>query len=89
MVKYMAVALNIRDIGADRKAALEDEARRRGVSAAEVVRACIDEGLARARAERERAEWIEAAKAGFEDERKYLEANGPTLARFRKFGQTP
>ncbi|KUF10796.1 hypothetical protein [Pseudoponticoccus marisrubri] len=82
----MPAALNIRDIGEDRKSAIEAEARLRGVSAAEFVRTCIDEGLARAQAERERAEWINAARAGLDAEARHLQENGPTLARFRRPG---
>ena len=78
----MPAALNIRDIGTDRKAAIEAEARLRGVSVADVVRSCIDEGLARAQAERDRSEWIAAARDGLEDEGR----RSPTLARFRRPG---
>ena len=80
----MSSTLNIRDIGADRKAALETEARLRGVSVAEVVRSCIDDGLAAARAERSRAAWIADARAGLADEARHLRETGPTLARFRQ-----
>lgn len=82
----MPAVLNIRDIGEDRKAALEEEARLRGVSIAEVVRECIDTGLAEARRERESAEWRAAAKAGLNEELRQLHANGPTLARIRQKG---
>jgi post-segregation antitoxin (ccd killing protein) len=85
----MAASLTLRDIGEDRKRALEAEARARGVPVAEVVRGLIDEGLARARAERARAEWIEAARPGLADEARHLEAHGPLLARFRQVGPTP
>lgn len=80
----MSASLNIRDIGQDRKAALEAEAKATGTSVAEIVRNCIDAGLARARAERERAEWIAAAKEGLADEARHLERQGPSLARFRR-----
>ena len=80
----MASALNIRNIGDDRKAALEEEAARRGVSTADVVRAFIDEGLEQAQRERAQREWVEAARAGIEEEHARLERNGPSLARLRR-----
>lgn len=80
----MTATLNIRDIGAARKAALEDEARLRGVPVAEVVRACIDEGLARARAAREAEAWRAAARPGLEAETRRRDAEGPLLAEFRR-----
>ena len=76
--------LNIRDIGQDRKAALELEAKATGNSIAEVVRDWIDAGIARSRAERDRAAWIGSAKEGIADESRHLEQNGPSLARFRQ-----
>ncbi|GGE53252.1 hypothetical protein GCM10011360_45070 [Primorskyibacter flagellatus] len=79
----MTAPLNIRDIGDTRKAALDLEAKARGVSVAEVVRGWIDDGLARSEAERARAEWVAAARAGLADEARQLERNGPSLARFR------
>ncbi|WP_236638428.1 hypothetical protein [Mangrovicoccus ximenensis] len=51
----MATALNIRDIGEARKAALELEARSRGISVAELVRSFIDDGIGQAQAGRDRA----------------------------------
>ena len=83
-VLHMAAPLNIRDIGSDRKQALEAEAKRAGMSIAEVVRDWIDAGIARSEAERARAEWIASAKAGLEAEAKQLEEQGPSLARFRR-----
>jgi plasmid stability protein len=80
----MPSALNIRDIGQDRKEALEAEAEATGASISDIVREWIDAGLSRSRSERERAAWIAAAKAGLADEARHLELNGPTLARFRK-----
>ncbi|EAQ02345.1 hypothetical protein OB2597_19721 [Pseudooceanicola batsensis HTCC2597] len=80
----MTSTLNIRNIGEARKSALEEEARARGMSISDVVRGCIDDGLARARADRERAAWIASAKAGLADEAAHLETAGPTLARFRR-----
>jgi len=80
----MPAPLNIRDIGAARKAALEAEAAAQGVSIAEVVRTWIDDGILRSQAERAQADWIAAARAGLDDEARHLEANGPTLARFRQ-----
>ncbi|MFD2741337.1 hypothetical protein ACFSUD_17315 [Sulfitobacter aestuarii] len=80
----MPSPLNIRDIGRDRKAALEDEARAAGTSIAEIVREWIDAGIAQSRAERERAAWIAAAQKGLADEARQLELNGPSLARYRQ-----
>ena len=80
----MPPPLNIRDIGQDRKAALELEAKATGNSIAEVVRNWIDDGIARSRAERDRAAWIASAKEGIADESRHLEQNGPGLARFRQ-----
>ena len=79
----MTSSLNIRDIGQERKAALEAEARDTGRSVAEVVRGWIDAGIRTSRADRERAAWVEAAKAGMADEARLLEEDGPSLARFR------
>ena len=83
----MSSTLNIRNIGEDRKSALEAEAKRRGQSVAEVVRACIDDSLDRARREREKAEWMEAAKAGFAEEERQYQMNGPILRRYYPFGR--
>jgi post-segregation antitoxin (ccd killing protein) len=80
----MAASLHLRDIGARRKAALTAEAEARGQSVSEIVREWIDQGIEQSRAERARAEWIEAAKAGFADEASHLERPGPTLGRFRR-----
>jgi post-segregation antitoxin (ccd killing protein) len=79
-------SLNLRDIGEHRKAALKDEADARGVSVSEIVREWIDRGIAQSKAERARAEWIKAAKAGLTEEALHLERHGPTLARFRRVG---
>lgn len=79
----MSSPLNIRDIGWDRKMALERESKATGNSISEVVRdwiACI----ARSRAERDRAAWIASAKDGIAQECRHLEQNGPSLARFRQ-----
>ena len=80
----MPSPLNIRDIGADRKAAIEMEAKQSGRSIADVVRNWIDAGIAKSRAERERAAWIAAAREGVADEARHLEHNGASLARFRQ-----
>lgn len=80
----MGTPLNIRDIGDARKAALEAEARARGMSIADVVREWIDAGIARSRAERARAQWLSSARAGLEDEAAHLARHGPSLARFRR-----
>ena len=79
----MAAPLNIRDIGPDRKAAIAAEAAAAGTSISDIVRDWIDAGIARA--EREQAVWIAAAKQGLADEARHLESNGPSLARFRQF----
>ncbi len=80
----MPSPLNIRDIGQDRKAALELESKLTGNSIAEIVRDWIDAGIKRSRAERERAAWIASAKESIADEARHLEQNGPSLARFRQ-----
>lgn len=80
----MPSPLNIRDIGEDRKAALEFEAKATGTSIADVVRTWIDAGIAKSQAERERAAWVASAKEGIVDEARHLEQNGPSLARFRQ-----
>lgn len=80
----MPSPLNIRDIGQDRMAALELEAKATGRSIAEVVRDWIDAGIARSRAERDRAAWVASATGGIADECCHLEQNGPSLARFRQ-----
>ncbi|WP_394380949.1 hypothetical protein [Sulfitobacter sp. 915] len=80
----MPSPLNIRDIGQDRKAALELESKLTGNSIAEIVRDWIDAGITRSRAERERAAWMASAKDGIADEARHLERNGPSLARFRQ-----
>ncbi|WP_323765811.1 hypothetical protein [Marinovum sp.] len=80
----MPSPLNIRDIGHDRKAAIELQAKATNASIADVVRGWIDDGIARAQAERERAAWIAAARDGLADEARHLEQNGPTLARYRR-----
>ncbi len=80
----MSSSLNIRNIGQDRKAALEAEAQAAGASISDIVRDWIDAGIARSRAEREQAAWIASAKLGIADEARHLELNGPSLARFRQ-----
>lgn len=80
----MPSSLNLRDVGADRKAALKAEADARGLSISDIVREWIDRGIAQSRAERARAEWIAAAKEGLADEARHLERHGPSLARFRR-----
>jgi post-segregation antitoxin (ccd killing protein) len=81
----MPAPLNIRDIGQDRKRALEAEASAAGISIAEMVRDWIDAGLLKTRADRARAAWVAAAKEGILEEARHLEQNGPSLARFRRF----
>ena len=80
----MSSSLNIRNIGDARKTALESEAQRQGVSVADLVRVCIDQGLARAQAERAKAAWQQAARPGLEDEARHLERHGASLARHRR-----
>jgi post-segregation antitoxin (ccd killing protein) len=77
-------ALNIRDIGDDRKAALEAEARAHGISVAELVRRFLDEGLRRARSERAREAWLAEAREGLAFEAEHFARHGPTLARYRR-----
>lgn len=76
-------ALNIRDLGTDRKAALEAEAQAQGVSVSELVRRLIDQGIAASISERERREWLEAAREGLAFEAETLNRDGPSLARHR------
>ena len=80
----MTSSLNIRNLGDARKAALEAEARLQGVSVADLVRTCIDQGLARSQADRDRAAWVAAARQGLADEARHLDRAGPSLARFRQ-----
>ncbi len=80
----MPSSLNIRDIGRERKEALQAEAKATGASISDIVRDWIDAGITRARVERERAAWIASAKEGIADEARHIELNGPTLARFRQ-----
>jgi post-segregation antitoxin (ccd killing protein) len=77
-------ALNIRDLGDDRKAALADEARARGISVSELVRRFIDEGMLRADAERRREAWIAEARAGLAFEAEHQAKHGSPLARYRQ-----
>jgi post-segregation antitoxin (ccd killing protein) len=75
--------LNIRDIGVERKAALAEEARARGLPLAELVRQFIDEGIGRAQAVRAQEAWLAEAREGLEFEAAQLARNGPSLARYR------
>ena len=77
-------ALNIRDLGSERKAALAEEARSRGMSISELARQLIDDGLARARADRVRQAWVAEAREGLAFEAEHLAAHGPLLARYRR-----
>lgn len=79
-------ALNIRDIGDARKAAMNAEAKAQGVSVSELVRRFLDEGIERARAARAREEWLDAARDGLAFEAQELERRGPSLARHRRIG---
>jgi post-segregation antitoxin (ccd killing protein) len=81
-------ALNIRDIGDDRKAALEAEAKRQGVSVSELVRRFLDDGIGAARAARARQEWLAEAHAGLAYEAEELDRAGPSLARYRRIQST-
>ncbi len=76
-------ALNIRDVGAERKRQLDEEARASQRSTAEIVRRYIDEGLARDRAARERAAWATAAAPGLAHEAARLAADGPSFTHLR------
>jgi hypothetical protein len=77
-------ALNIRDIGEARKAALDAEARAQGVSLSELVRRFLDEGIQKARSERSREDWLVAARDGLAFEAEELGRCGPSLARHRR-----
>ena len=77
-------ALNIRDIGESRKAALDAEARAQGVSVSELVRRFLDEGIRKARSDRAREEWLVAARDGLAFEAEELGRCGPSLARHRR-----
>lgn len=79
----MGNALNIRDIGEARKAAILEEARERNVPVAELVREFIDSGLALSRQNREREIWIRESAPGLEAEQLFLDTHGITLARYR------
>jgi post-segregation antitoxin (ccd killing protein) len=76
--------LNIRDIGDARRAALDTEAKARGVSVSELVRRFLDEGIERARSDRAREEWLIAAREGLAFEAEELGRRGPSLARYRR-----
>jgi hypothetical protein len=76
-------ALNVRDIGGDRKAALEAEAESRGMSISDLVRQFIDEGITRARIDRARAAWIAEARDALAFEAEQLSKSGPLLERYR------
>ncbi len=78
------VALNIRDFGEGRKAALAEEAKARGLSASELARRLIDEGLGKAQAERAREAWVAEAREGLAYEAERLAAEGPSLVRYRR-----
>lgn len=77
-------ALNIRDLGDERKAALSAEAKARGLSVSELARRFIDEGIDRARVERAREAWVAEAREGFAHEAEHLAAHGASLARYRR-----
>ena len=78
------VALNIGDFGEERKIALAEEAKARGLSVSELARRLIDQGIAKAQVERARAAWVAEASEGLAFEAEHLSANGPSLARFRR-----
>lgn len=75
-------ALPSQEIGSRRKAALEAEARARGISVTELVRRFVDEGIQRAHSSRKR-EWLDAAREGLAFEAEHLEQHGASLARYR------
>ncbi|MFX0547389.1 ribbon-helix-helix protein, CopG family [Roseovarius sp. S1116L3] len=77
-------ALNIRDIGEDRKAALDAEAKAQGVSVSELVRRYLDEGVERARSSRAHKEWLKESRNGLAFEAAALGRDGPSLARYRR-----
>lgn len=78
-------ALNIRNIGDERIAALEAEARAQGVSMSELVCRFLDEGIERTRTVRGREKWLASTRKGLAIEADELRRKGPSLARYRKF----
>ena len=77
-------ALNIRDIGEGRKAALEAEAKAQGLSVSELVRRLLDEGIESARSARAQQDWLRSAQGGLDFEAEDLRRRGPSLARHRR-----
>jgi hypothetical protein len=71
------VALNIRDIGDGRKAALDAEAK--GVPVSELVRRLLDEGIERSRSVRAQQEWLLSAREGLAFEARELRKSGPAV----------
>lgn len=80
----MTAKLSIRDIGSDRKSALQEEAAQRDVSVDELVRNSIELDLARVQTDHAQAAWVAEAKAGFATEVARLEQHGPALAVYRR-----
>ena len=67
-------ALNIRDIGAERKRALDSLSNASGIPVAELVRRFIDEGL-RAKNDNHKL-WLKEAAPALEWQRKRFESDG-------------
>ena len=67
-------ALNIRDIGTERKRALDSLSKASGIPVSELVRRFIDEGLRTESGERER--WLKEATPALEWQRMRFEREG-------------
>ena len=67
-------ALNIRDIGTERKRALDSLSSASGIPVAELVRRFIDEGLRAKSGDHER--WLKEAVPALEWQRKHFERKG-------------
>lgn len=67
-------ALNIRDIGAERKRALDSLSSDSGIPVSELVRRFIDEGLRASRNDRDL--WLKEAAPALEWQRKRFERDG-------------
>ncbi|HLS18636.1 MAG TPA: hypothetical protein VK090_02415 [Paracoccaceae bacterium] len=82
MLEALVSASHIYEIESRRKAALEAEAKVRGISVTELVQHFVDEGIQRVQSSR-KEEWIHAAREGLAFEAKRLEQQGASLARYR------
>ena len=73
--------LDISDIGQERRAALDVEARRKGIPVSALVRHFIDIGMVRASHDWSKEEWLQAARPGFEAEARHFDEHGPLMVR--------